>query len=248
MGWKACCILVNQRERGYLGANPHHDGQNARKLIAEFGLPGYARAETFQFKGQPILETPAGMKMKSGRGDKCAPLLANAYAGSALYPKSDTYELGVYDGAVIYADRTVFDAVSKPHESVAGRFISKFADGEIMILEAHSVVNYIAYALYQSGKEVRAYAGDADNGVTLERGDPLPEEQQFYDKSLLRDGNRIFFSEVAGREEEFDHTDIAETLAFHVASRFFGCPLDEYDGNIYLERFYKLPWWHFWKR
>jgi hypothetical protein len=38
MGWKASCILINEREPGYLGTLPPHDPERASKLIADLGL------------------------------------------------------------------------------------------------------------------------------------------------------------------------------------------------------------------
>src|SRR4051812_22913639 len=38
MGWKASCILINEREPGFLGTMPPHDPAGARKLIAVLGL------------------------------------------------------------------------------------------------------------------------------------------------------------------------------------------------------------------
>ena len=38
MGWKASCILVNEREPGYLGTMPPHDPGRAERLIADLGL------------------------------------------------------------------------------------------------------------------------------------------------------------------------------------------------------------------
>src|SRR5437868_2493924 len=38
MGWKAWCVLINEREPGYLGTMPPHDQDRARRLIADLGL------------------------------------------------------------------------------------------------------------------------------------------------------------------------------------------------------------------
>ncbi|WP_165252383.1 DUF6928 family protein [Paludisphaera soli] len=38
MGWKASCILVNERGPGYLGTRLLHDPVRARSLIADLGL------------------------------------------------------------------------------------------------------------------------------------------------------------------------------------------------------------------
>ncbi len=41
MGWKAWCILINEREPGYLGTMPPHDPKRARRLIGDPGLVKY---------------------------------------------------------------------------------------------------------------------------------------------------------------------------------------------------------------
>ena len=38
MGWRASCILINERGPGYLGTMPPHDPQRARRLIEDLGL------------------------------------------------------------------------------------------------------------------------------------------------------------------------------------------------------------------
>jgi hypothetical protein len=38
MGWKASCILINERGPGYLGTRPSHDPRRALVLIADLGL------------------------------------------------------------------------------------------------------------------------------------------------------------------------------------------------------------------
>jgi hypothetical protein len=38
MGWKASCILINERGPGYLGTMPPHDPERARRLIADLGF------------------------------------------------------------------------------------------------------------------------------------------------------------------------------------------------------------------
>lgn len=38
MGWKASCILINERGPGFLGTLPSHDPARARELIADCGL------------------------------------------------------------------------------------------------------------------------------------------------------------------------------------------------------------------
>ncbi|QDV36889.1 DUF6928 family protein [Tautonia plasticadhaerens] len=52
MGWKASCILVNERGPGYLGTMPPHEPVRARKLIAGLGLgPHRSRGMTTLDRG-----------------------------------------------------------------------------------------------------------------------------------------------------------------------------------------------------
>ena len=47
VGFKASCILINEREPGYLGTMPPHDPELARRLIADLGLgPSRSRGMT----------------------------------------------------------------------------------------------------------------------------------------------------------------------------------------------------------
>jgi hypothetical protein len=47
MGWKASCILINERGPGYLGTMPQHDPERARGLIADLELgPCHSRGMT----------------------------------------------------------------------------------------------------------------------------------------------------------------------------------------------------------
>jgi hypothetical protein len=41
MGWKASCILINERGPGYLGTMPPHDPERSSRLIAALGLGGH---------------------------------------------------------------------------------------------------------------------------------------------------------------------------------------------------------------
>ena len=50
MGWKASCILINEREPGYLGTMPPHDPERARTLIADLGLGRYRSRGTTTFE------------------------------------------------------------------------------------------------------------------------------------------------------------------------------------------------------
>lgn len=94
------------------------------------------------------------------------------------------------------------------------------------MMDTQNSSNSYHYALYESGQLVREHAGDIDNFSRIEIGEPASEEQEDYAKSKVIDGERIFYKEVMFRNrpqiEEFTVDCYGGTLAFAIASRFFG--------------------------
>lgn len=91
--------------------------------------------------------------------------------------------------------------------------------------ELHSVTNWWAFALYDQGRFVRAFAGAADEGIIINEGTPIPEEA------------------AAGVEDPGE----GEAYVFAVAARFFDRPLDQAPLEQWTaSRFLRAPWWRFW--
>lgn len=162
MGWKAACILVNEREPGYLGMLPEHDSQAARELTDRLDLGPYRRLglTTFDY----------GMYPDRGH------LVIGAYDGAAIVADQDL----------------IFGAVTGENVRVLHRLLQRFPAAELLVIELHSVVNYFASAYYRHGELQRAYAGSADDGVLVETGELQPEEQDSFTHSAVRDGVRSF--------------------------------------------------------
>lgn len=207
MGYKAACILVNERGPGYLGTFPKHDPQAARNLVARLGLGTYASI------GLRTFET-----------DIC--------------PKPGVLGIGAYDGAAILGSQElVSGAVTGENIRFLSVVLGLFPDAEVLVLELYSAVNYFGYAYYSRGSLRRAYAGDADHGIFIETGTPQPEEQPFFAHSMVRDGVRTF--ELDGETWTVDQ--IGENLAFAMAGRFLGKPLDQFnEWELGTEEFAKV--------
>jgi hypothetical protein len=194
MGWKAACILVNERETGYLGTLPQHDAPAARNLIEQLGLGPYRSLGLTDFD-------------------------------SGVYPERGRLVIGAYDGAAIVAERDlVYGTVTGQTGLILARLLELFPAAEVLVLELHSVVNYFAYASYRQGRLQRAFAGSAEDGVMVEMGAVQPEERDYFARSVVRDGVRSF--ELDGATWTVDQ--VGESLAFAMASRFLGEPLDEF--------------------
>jgi hypothetical protein len=138
----------------------------------------------------------------------------------AIYP--DTLYIGAYDGAALVAEPTLRHEALRPEHPVIAGLSRRFPAGGVLTVGLHSGSNFFSYAYFEGGRLLRAYAGDIDNGVTLERGQPLPEEEWLFGSSIVRDGRRVFLRDG----EEWEPDQMGTALVFSVASCFFGEWLD----------------------
>lgn len=196
MGWKASCILINERGPGYLGTMPTHDPERARTLIADLDL---GRCHS---RGMTSFDV-------------------------GIYP--DHLVVGAYDGAAILGAPEILDSCLSPpgDDALMRRILGLFPGADVIRVGLHSVVNFWSYESFEGGKLRRAYGGSGDEGVVADQGEWLPEERPHFEKSVVRDGQRIFLAEIDGKLEEFDAPAYGETLAFEAMGRFFGCRPDE---------------------
>jgi hypothetical protein len=209
VGWKASCILINERQYGYLGSFPRHDSRRAADLIRRLSLGEY---------------TCVG--------------LASFEAG--MFPKEEgQLFVGAYDGAAIIADDRLPPACfSESPDPFVSRLLSVFPKAAVLAVMLHSSVNLFAYAYFEKAALLRVHAGSADDGVVEDWGALLPEEEPFFERSVIQDGQRIFRKEVNGRIEEFPADAFGETLVFEITKRFFGCRLDQLDAwDLQMELF-----------
>jgi hypothetical protein len=220
VGWKAQCILVNEREPGHLGQPLEFDPGRALLLATRLEL-------------------------------KLGPQLGTSTLLDCIYPPANECALGAYDGAAVLADaERILGCSADPERPLLARLRATYPGAAMLVLELNSVVNAFGYAYYERGELLRAHVGDM-NGVFHEVGALLPEEQPFFVQSEMRGGERIFHQEIGGRTEEFGIAAMGESLAFAVAGRFFGAPLDQAPlETLTVERFGRKasprPWWRIW--
>ncbi|MEW4568865.1 hypothetical protein AB1L88_13455 [Tautonia sp. JC769] len=222
MGWKASCILVNDREPGYLGTLPAHDAEATRRLIDDLGL-GPARS-----KGMTSFD-------------------------EGMYPRD--LVIGAYDGAAVIGSPTVGEhCFTLGDDPLMRRVLDRFPEAEIARIGLHSVVNFWSYEFFDRGRLRRAYGGSADDGVLVDLGELLPEERPHFERSAMRDGERVFLVEVNGTTEEFDPSTYGEELVFDVMGRFFGANIarstGEHDPFALVMEAFEPPrprrwWWPF---
>jgi hypothetical protein len=173
-----------------------------------------------------------------------------------IYPK--TLVIGAYEGAAIIGHPNVANACLEPRaDPLTARILSVFPQAAVLRVGLHSVVNLWSYAYFERGRLLRAFGGSADDGVALDQGDLLAEEQPHFERSAVCDGQRFFYKEIHGQIEEFRASAFGESLVFEVMSRFIGCRVDRVTEDFHptefpIERFERESgrrWWRlFWKR
>lgn len=146
MGWSTSCILVNEREPGYLGTFPRHDPTASHELINKLGLGPVRTSSLSHFD--------AGLSPKAGW------ICVGVYPGAALLA-------GVPElvGCVEDADNPLL-----------AKLLTVLPRASLLALELASATNHFAYAYFSKGSLLRALAGDAERGVVVNRGTPQPEE------------------------------------------------------------------------
>ncbi len=202
MGWKASCILINERGPGYLGTMPTHDTERARRLIADFGLgPCRSRGMT------NLLANLHPVDLIVGAYDGAAIIGAPEVVGSCFAPADE--------------------GRSPADDPLLGRILRAYPSASILCIVLHSVVDLFGYAYYQGGSLIRAFGGADGDPVLMDVGDWQREEQPLFEKSIVRDGQRFFRVETGEEAEEVDAPTVGANLAFEMTRKFFGCRLNE---------------------
>jgi len=153
---------------------------------------------------------------------------------AAINPSGKKVYIGKYKDTLIITTAnlpTTFLAENTtPTEKL---LISKFPDSEICAIVLHSVVNLWGYSVIKNGQKIRARAGSADDGTTLEYGEPLEEEKELLGKSTIgENGARTYLLEDFP-DEPFTEDQVGENFVFSISSRYFGEPLDCIDELLF---------------
>ena len=194
MGWKAFAILATD-QAGYFGSRPVHSASIAEDVRARLGLTDYESAGEEDF-----------------------------YA--ALHPRQGALYIGGYPGGTIICEsalpscffddrsRHAINGRSARFAEVKARLLQLYPDGEVMAIVLHSVVNLWGYSVYARGQLLRSAAGDSDNGLLANTGEPLPEEVRSLQECAI---------------DKVDEEGDGEDLVFEVSVRMFGQRLDTFE-------------------
>jgi uncharacterized protein DUF6928 len=167
-----------------------------------------------------------------------------------IYP--DSLVIGAYEGAAIIGHPYIVKSCLEPKaDPMTARILTVFPQAAVLRVGLHSVVNLWSYAYFERGRMLRAYGGSADDGVVLDEGDLLAEEQPYFERSVVRNGQRFFYKEIHGQIEEFNASAFGESLVLEVMSRFIGCRVDRVTEDLHptefpMEAFERVSgrrWW-----
>lgn len=198
MGWHAACTLISAAEVGYLATFPKHDPALAKVLLNRLALGRFRSAGMSSF-------------------------------GHGLNPHKQRIYVGAYGPAAIVGDFSLANDLICDSARTKARAIDELFPGcRVLSIVLSSTVNLFGYGYYRYGKLVRARAGAADEGIYLDRGDPLPEELPLYAKSTVCNGKRVFFETVHGEAMKFSETAFGEEFVCEVARHLLGCRLDAF--------------------
>ncbi|WP_306532518.1 hypothetical protein [Geobacter sp.] len=100
------------------------------------------------------------------------------------------------------------------YKTFQSQLLRLYPNGEVLAIVLHSVVNLWGYSLYSNGRLIRSAAGDSNNGLIINTGSPLPEEERILNDCPI---------------DKIDEDGFGEDLVFDVTTRFFGKRIDEFD-------------------
>jgi hypothetical protein len=132
---------------------------------------------------------------------------------------------------------------------LAASFIEAGRGGTIYLHAMHSVVDWLAFAVWRDGKLTRSLSLSPDNGVIEDIGGKLPFEANFWA------GERaVEHDEDSGGEGDYPLPFHPLDLGEAALAEFFGYQLEGDDARATLDpdaiplmRFRRLrPWWKFW--
>jgi hypothetical protein len=146
--------------------------------------------------------------------------------GEAIYPPKDHFVLGAFDGGFFFGSQDLFqESPQNFYERTKGKILVDFPSSQALAFQVYSTSTFFDYALYERATLVRHYAGNG-NDITAEFGELQPEEKSHFARSRLKNGKR-FFENPLVPFWQFPATSYGETLAFAMAARFLGAPLDQ---------------------
>jgi hypothetical protein len=213
MGFKLSSILVNEGHDG-------HIGEMARSPVA---------SQTNSARAAEILDALRLAKNWESMGcpGEWSPL------------EDGQIDVGVYEGACVIDPgiQEIEYCLRDPTRPILANLCRLFPSARILAATIYDVVNLYGYLYFENGRLVRAHGG-GDGEIMIDRGELLPEEGEWFDRSHLCDGERLFRDPETN--DEFTVHQIGGELVCAVSRRFLGQSFEDFEfGDLQIERFRK---------
>lgn len=95
----------------------------------------------------------------------------------AVYPEEGVVYAGSWSGVEVVCDRSVM--LDRPSE-LPEHLVAASAGRRLVLHAMHSVVDWLAFAVWEDGRLVRSLSVSPDDGVIENLGDPLPFELPYW--------------------------------------------------------------------
>ena len=152
----------------------------------------------------------------------------------AIYPEKGKIFIGNYNDTLIISEFNLPEQFfSEGLTEIEKKLINVFPNSEICAVSLHSGTNYWAYSIIKNGRKIRARMGDADNGTTLDYGEPVEEELELLSKAKLdNNGQRQYFLDD-NSDEPYSEDQVGENFVFEIYKRYTGESLDRNDEFLF---------------
>ena len=94
-----------------------------------------------------------------------------------VYPPEGTVYAGSWPGVEVMGDRQVM--IDRPSE-LPDHVVAASAGRRLILHAMHSVVDWLAFAVWEDGRLVRSLSLSPDDGIIENIGDPLPFERSYW--------------------------------------------------------------------
>ncbi len=155
----------------------------------------------------------------------------------AMNPKKNQVYFGRYNGRIIICEERLPETFMKRKETTVEMVLAHyFPDTEICSLILNSVTNYWGYSISKNNKKKRIRSGDTEEGLIIDFGTPLKEEEPLLDQLKIDEkGKRLFYLE--GHADALTEDQVGESFVFKIAKRYFGEELDRADDLLFETEF-----------
>ena len=150
-----------------------------------------------------------------------------------IYPRDKSLNIGYYNGSIVIGEGLALTEkmkIDRPADYEL-KLSSLFPNCEILTVGCHSFSNAHMYSLVKNGKKLRyKHISALEEDDYYEFGNRLKEEEEIYDKAILKDGKPQWQDEDDPEYFYVEH-QLMEDFTFKVAKRLLGVEISKGDND-----------------